>query len=270
MYFSFRNISIAYGSKLVLDGVNLSLDRGKITSLIGANGCGKSSLLKLVTGTVQARSGEIYFKGKPLSRYKSKDLAKSIAYMPQLFHSPSDTKVEDLVAYGRFPHRKFSRSLSSDDKEIIEDAIDLCDLQRLRSRPLGELSGGEKQRARLAMTLAQGSELILLDEPTTYLDVSYQLEVLELVKRINQEKQITILMVLHDLNMASRFSDYIWSIIGPREYICGPAEDIFTTELIAQTFALESHIKYDEFNHCLYYLPMRSSKSNAISGSSEI
>ncbi len=258
MYFSFREVSIAYGEKIVLDRVSLSVPQAKTVCLIGANGCGKSSLIKLVSGAVESKTGGVYFYNRPLASYPARERAKSIAYMPQLFQTPPDTTVESLVSYGRFPYRKFPYGLTRTDFDKIDEAISLCSLESLRHRPLGKLSGGEKQRARLAMTLAQGAELLILDEPTTYLDVSYQLEVLDLVREINREKGITILMVLHDLNLASRYSDYICSIQGPDKLVMGPAQEIFCQELIRDTFGLKAQIKYDDINGCSYYLPLES------------
>lgn len=211
MYFGFRNMTIDFHGKTVLAGVTLDIPRGKVVTIIGQNGCGKSSLLKTVSKAVTPRMGEVIYNDKPLKSYPPKQIAQHIAYLAQVHVSPPDIDVRTLVSYGRYPYLKLGRHLTAEDGRIIDETLRLTGLTALQHRTLRTLSGGERQRAWIAMTVCQQPEILILDEPTTYLDISYQMEVLELVRRLNREMGMTIVMVLHDLNMAARYSDMITS-----------------------------------------------------------
>lgn len=173
---------------------------------------GKSSLLKTISKAVTPRNGQIIYQDKKLSQYPPKILAQKIAYLAQVHTSPPDIDVRTLVSYGRYPHSKFGRGLTARDGEVIDKALSLTGLESLQNQILSTLSGGERQRAWIAMTICQEPEILVLDEPTTYLDISYQVEVLELVRKLNRELGITIIMVLHDLNLAARYSDRLYAI----------------------------------------------------------
>ena len=225
MYFGFRNLSVSYGKKEVLRSLDVDVPRGKVVTVIGQNGCGKSTMLKTVSKAVTPKRGEVVFCDRRLGEYAPKKLAQQIAYLSQVHESPPDIDVRTLVSYGRYPYSKFGRGLTQADADIIDRALALTGLTALQDRILSTLSGGERQRAWIAMTIAQEPEILILDEPTTYLDVSYQVEVLELVKKLNRELGITIIMVLHDINLAARYSDVLMAVKGGRLYAAGtPAE----------------------------------------------
>ena len=258
MYFGFQNIYASYGKKEILRGLTLNIPRGKIVTLIGQNGCGKSTLLKTVSKAVTPKSGEVVYLDKKLSSYPPKQLAQKIAYLSQVHESPPDIDVRTLVSYGRFPYSRFGRGLTSEDGEIIDRALALTGLTHLRDRILATLSGGERQRAWIAMTIAQEPEILILDEPTTYLDVSYQIEVLELVQRLNRELGITIVMVLHDINLAARYSDYLVAIRGGVLFTEGTPEEIVTAENLRSIFEIEAAVYRDPIHGCPYFIPQRT------------
>lgn len=241
MFFLFKDISINYDKRLILDNVTLDIEKGKVTTIIGKNGCGKSSLLKCLVRKNMYK-GQILLDDKNLNKYSKKSLAKRLAYLPQIHEIPSDISVETLVSYGRYPYQKFGSSLSIEDKNIIDESIKLCGLDKLRNEMVSKLSGGEAQRAFIAMCISQQPEIFILDEPTTYLDISYQYEVLELVKKLNKEKNITILMVLHDLNLASRYSDYIYAINDKKVYAYGTPTKVITSETLLKIFNIKADI----------------------------
>lgn len=258
MYFGFRNISVNYGKKEVLCNLSLDIPKGKVVTLIGQNGCGKSTLLKTVSKAVTPRQGEVVYLDKKLSAYPPKQLAQKIAYLSQVHESPPDIDVRTLVSYGRFPYSHFGRGMTANDGEIIDRALALTGLEHLKDRILATLSGGERQRAWIAMTIAQEPEILILDEPTTYLDVSYQVEVLELVRRLNRDLGITIVMVLHDINLAARYSDRLAAIRGGTLFTEGTPDDIVTGENLRDIFEIEADIYRDTVHNCPYFIPQRT------------
>ncbi len=258
MYFGFEGITIRYGQKTVLQGLSLEVPRGKIVSLIGQNGCGKSSLLKTVSRTVTRSSGRVVIDDKPMEAYSPKQLARRIAYLSQEHISPPDIDVRTLVSYGRYPHTVFGRGMTGADAEIIDRALALTGLTELQDRSLETLSGGERQRARIAMTVAQEPEILILDEPTTYLDVGYQIEVLELVRELNRALGITILMVLHDLNLAARYSDLLCAIRDGTLYAAGTPAEVITSANLREIFGIEAEILYDREHRCPYFIADKS------------
>lgn len=256
-------IRAGYGSKLVLDGVEFSVKDGSIVTLLGANGCGKSTLLKVIGRILQPHSGEVLLDGKSIRDYKTGDLAKKMAILPQLHHASSGLTVEGLVAFGRFPHRKMRVGNSEHDREVITRAIRMTRLETLRKRKISTLSGGERQRAWIAMTLAQEPKLLLLDEPTTFLDVCCQLEILEMVKMLNKTYGITLIMVLHDLNLAARCSDQLIMMKDHKVRYAGTPQEVMTSEILRDIFEIESKITIDENGvpHCIATGSLRSEKS---------
>ena len=258
MYFGFRNLSVNYGKKEVLRALNVDIPRGKVVTVIGQNGCGKSTLLKTVSKAVMPKRGEVIFCDKKLGEYAPKRLAQQIAYLSQVHESPPDIDVRTLVSYGRYPYSKFGRGMTRPDAEIIDRALALTGLTDLQHRILSTLSGGERQRAWIAMTIAQEPEILILDEPTTYLDVSYQVEVLEIVKKLNRELGITIIMVLHDINLAARYSDVLMAVKGGRLYAAGAPSEIVHEKYLKEIFEIEASVYTDPVHECPYFIPLRT------------
>ena len=243
---SVKNLSVAYENNTIIEHMDLSIQKGKINIIIGANGCGKSTLLKTIARINKPKSGDIFVNNKNLKKIKEKYIAKEIAFLPQGPVCPSGLTVRELVAYGRFPHQKIIGGLNNHDKEIIDWAIEETGLNEFANREVENLSGGQRQRAWIAMTLAQETDIIMLDEPTTYLDMSYQLEVLEVLQKLNKEKNITVVIVLHELNNACRFAD---NIIGLKKgkIICeGKPIDVINKETLRKIYGIEANIKTSE------------------------
>lgn len=257
MYFGFQDITIAFGKHTVLEHVTMDFQRGKLTTIIGPNGCGKSSLIKTVCRTVVPVTGNAVFRDKSVKAYPPKELARRIAYLPQVHMSPRDIDIRTLVSYGRYPYKRFGRGMTEEDSRIIDEALELTGLSRIGDRLLNNLSGGEKQRAWIAMTICQQPEILLLDEPITYLDVGYQVEVLELIRELGQRLKITIVMVLHDMNFTARYSDQVYVIKDGAVENCGSPDEIITAETMKSVFHIGSQIIRDEKNGCPFLIPER-------------
>ncbi|BAE85359.1 ABC transporter ATP-binding protein [Desulfitobacterium hafniense] len=235
-------LAIAYEDKMVVDNLNMQIPQGKITTIIGANGCGKSTVLKAVGRILKPKGGMVYLNGEDIRRLSTKEVAQKMAILPQSPQAPAGLTVGELVAYGRFPHQRGMGKLKAGDKKIIAWALEVTKLTELETTAVDNLSGGQRQRVWIAMALAQQTDLILLDEPTTYLDLSYQLEVLQLLYQLNREQGCTIVMVLHDLNLAARFADYMVAIRGGRIIRHGTPEEVMTVEVLRETFQIEAMI----------------------------
>ncbi|MBO4647444.1 MAG: ABC transporter ATP-binding protein [Lentisphaeria bacterium] len=231
-----------YGGKPVLDGVEFTVEPGTVATLLGANGCGKSTLLKMIGRILKPESGSVLLDGKAVGQYDTAELARKMAILPQLHQAPGDLTVEELTAFGRFPHKKGRPGLNAHDREMIGDALHRTRMDHLRHRPVGTLSGGERQRAWIAMTLAQEPEILLLDEPTTFLDVCCQFEIAELIRGLNRERGITVLMILHDLNLAARCSDQLILLKDKRVYRAGAPSEILTVPNLRAVFGIEAKI----------------------------
>ncbi|WFA09287.1 ABC transporter ATP-binding protein [Tissierella sp. Yu-01] len=245
---SVKNLSVAYEDNVIIDQMNLSIPKGKINIIIGSNGCGKSTLLKSIARIIEPRSGEIFINNKDIQTQKEKFLATQIAFLPQGPICPSGMTVKELVAYGRFPHQKMIGGLKSHDKEIINWAIEETGLKEFKDREIESLSGGQRQRAWIAMTLAQETDVIMLDEPTTYLDMSYQLEVLQLLEKLNKEKGITIVMVLHELNNACRFASNIIGLKDGKIVCQGLPKDAITEDNLREIYGIDVKLQLSENN----------------------
>ena len=257
MYFGFENITIDYGKKAIIKNLTMEIPQGKVVTIIGPNGCGKSSLLKTVSRSVVPRQGNVIYEGKRMQKYSRRILAQKIAYLAQSHKCPEDIDVRTLVSYGRYPYSKLGRRHGTKDEEIIERALTLNGVKHLENRILTTLSGGERQRAWIAMAICQEPEILILDEPTTYLDISYQVEVLETVRKLNRELNITIVMVLHDLNLAARYSDYLYAIKDGSICAAGEAKQVMTEQNLGEIFEIEAAVFEDEMNHCPYFIPLK-------------
>ncbi|MDO5516653.1 MAG: ABC transporter ATP-binding protein [Clostridium sp.] len=253
---SVKNLTVAYEKNTIIEEMDLRIPKGKISIIIGANGCGKSTLLKTISRINKPKSGDIFINKKNIKKIKEKDIAKEVAFLPQGPVAPSGLTVREIVAYGRFPHQKMIGGLNSHDKEVIDWAIRETGLSEFSEREIENLSGGQRQRAWIAMTLAQETEIIMLDEPTTYLDMSYQLEVLEVLQKLNREKNITVVIVLHELNNACRFAD---NIIGLKKgkVICeGKPIDVINKKTLKEIYGIDASLvksENGEYPICLDY-----------------
>lgn len=242
-----QNIQVGYQNRSVIDDFSVTIPKNKITTIIGPNGCGKSTLIKTVSRILKADSGAIFLDGKAINTLDTREIAKKMAILPQTAESPGGLSVFELVSYGRFPYRKAMGSLSKEDYEHIHWAIDVTGLTEFKDRQISDMSGGQRQRVWIAMSLAQGTDTLVLDEPTTYLDLAHQLEILLLLKRLNEEENRTIVMVLHDLNLASRFSDYMIAMKDGDLITKGTPEEVMTKAHLRTLFNIEA-----EFQSCPY------------------
>ncbi len=242
---STQSLTLAYGSSVIVPALNLNLAGGKVTSIIGPNGCGKSTLLRALARLLPGTSGEVRLYGQALHRLPSREIARQLAILPQGPTAPEGLSVEELVWFGRHPHQGRLPVRRPADREAVAWALDQTGMKVFAGRSLDSLSGGQRQRAWIAMSLAQQTDILLLDEPTTYLDLSHQLEVLHLAQRLNRDQQKTVVMVLHDLNQAVRYSDELIAMRGGEVYAQGRPEDLLTPTLLAEVFNLKAHILRD-------------------------
>ncbi|MDF2613374.1 MAG: iron-enterobactin transporter ATP-binding protein [Clostridia bacterium] len=240
-----NNLNIGYSERLIVKSLSVEIPDKKITTIIGSNGCGKSTLLKAMTRIISHQSGTVVLDGKDISKENTKILAKKMAILPQTPESASGLTVSELVSYGRFPYQTGFGRLTKKDHEVIDWALSVTGTTEFRSRPVDALSGGQRQRVWIAMALAQETEIIFLDEPTTYLDMSHQLEVLELLQKLNLNEKRTIVMVLHDLNQAARFADYIIALKDGEIVKAGACEKVITPNILRQVFNIDALIGQD-------------------------
>lgn len=249
---SVERLSFSYGNGPVLKDLSVKIRGGVITTLLGANGCGKSTLLQLLTKNLRPGAGTIRLEGTDLDRISLKKFAKRAAIVHQKNTAPEDLTVERLVSYGRLPYSSIFRAgLDGENQEQVERALALTDLTALRGRRIGTLSGGQRQRAFIAMALAQNTKLLFLDEPTTFLDVRYQVEILRLVERLNREQGMTIVMVLHDINQALTYSDEVIGLCGGRVALQGAPEEVITSESIRALYGIELPVCRAEGRLCV-------------------
>lgn len=250
MHFGFEHIGVRYGSKTVLKDLTLEIFPGEFAVLIGQNGCGKSTLLRTAFQTVKPASGQVMLNGRALSSYSAAERAKRLAYLPQSAREVPDMEVAALVACGRYPHTGFGHRLTERDHAIVEEAMRVTGIEHLRHCKLATLSGGEYQRARLAMCVAQQPHILILDEPTTHLDIGYQLEVLDLIRRLNRERGMTVLAVLHDLNHAARYADRICAIREGGLYAVGTPCEVLSESCLRELFGIRAEIGWDAEYDC--------------------
>ncbi|MDV2884898.1 ABC transporter ATP-binding protein [Alkalihalophilus pseudofirmus] len=240
-----EDLRIGYGENVIVKNLSINIPDGKITTIIGPNGCGKSTLLKAITRVISSQSGNVILDGESIFTKDTKALAKQMATLPQTPESASGLTVGELVSYGRFPYQKGFGRLSKRDIEVIDWALSVTGTLEYKYRSVDALSGGQRQRVWIAMALAQETEIIFLDEPTTYLDMAHQLEVLELLQRLNHEEGRTIVMVLHDLNQAARFADHIIALKDGGIIQSGTCEDVIKNDVLKQVFGIDAVIGRD-------------------------
>ncbi len=227
----------------VLEEVSFTVNKGKITTFLGANGCGKTTLFHLMTKNLIPGKGKILLDGKNILDMKQKEFARKVAIVHQNNEAAGDITVEKLVSYGRTPHLSLFKAAVKEDKPIIDWAMEITGVSRYRYRELKSLSGGQRQRVWIAMALAQKTDILFLDEPTTYLDICYQVELLELIRRLNQEYALTVIMVLHDINQAVYYSDEIIGLKEGRILVQGPPETVITPEYIERIYGIRLEVK---------------------------
>lgn len=238
--FSVRDLSFSYGKHSVLKELSMDIKEGAVTTLIGANGCGKSTLFNLMTKNLKPDAGSVVLRESDISGIKLRDYAKQVAIVHQYNTAPQDLSVEKLVAFGRTPYHTLGLSPDPrEDEEKIRMALEITDTYRLKDKPVAKLSGGQKQRVWIAMALAQDTKILFLDEPTTYLDVRYQLDILKLIRRLNTEYGITVIMVLHDINQSLYYSDEIIAMKDGKIIACGMPEKVITSELVRKVYDVE-------------------------------
>lgn len=242
MQVSCENLQVGYGEQVIIDEMSLTIDKNKITTIIGPNGSGKSTVLKAITRLLNYQQGTVTVKGKDLRTYKSKELARCIGVLAQKHSAPADFRVKELVGYGRMPHQKPLAGFSKKDNEIIDAVMKTTNTYHLKDKSIYECSGGEAQRVWIATVLAQNPEILFLDEPTTYLDVSHQLEVMQLVKNLNRQTGVGVVMVLHDLGQALEVSDRIIVIKDGKKYSEGTPKEVITKEMLKEVYQVDADV----------------------------
>ncbi|HET6381103.1 MAG TPA: ABC transporter ATP-binding protein [candidate division Zixibacteria bacterium] len=238
-------LTLAYDGVPVVREVTLRLPRAQLTALVGPNACGKSTLLRGLARLLAPRGGSVYLDGRDIHRYPTREVARRLGLLPQAASTPEGLSVEDLVARGRYPYQSWLRQWSTDDERAVERALQLTGTTELRQRPVDELSGGQRQRAWIAMALAQETELLLLDEPTTFLDLAHQIEILDLLHALVADEGRTIVIVVHDLNHACRYADHLIAMRDGAIVAEGPPGDVVTGDLVRDVFDIECRIVRD-------------------------
>ena len=249
-------LSAGYGEVPVLNGIDLVVPPGRITAIVGANACGKSTLLKTMSRLIAPDRGQVLLDGKSIHGLPSRDLARTLGLLPQSPEAPEGITVADLVSRGRHPHQGLFSAWSRKDEDALAAALAATRTDTLADRAVDELSGGQRQRVWIAMALAQEPKILLLDEPTTFLDVSHQIEVLDLLTDLNRTRGTTIVMVLHELNLAARYADFLVAMAGGRLHAAGRPEDVLTEENVRDIFGLESRIITDPVSGRPIMLPI--------------
>ncbi len=237
-----EHLSLGYGDRLIVDDLDLIVPTGVVTTVIGPNGCGKSTLLRALSRLLRPRAGSVLLDGQVITSMRTREVARVLGMLPQAPVAPEGLTVADLVSRGRHPHQSWLRQWSSDDEQEVGVALEQTGIADLADRPVDELSGGQRQRAWISMALAQGTDILLLDEPTTYLDLAHSVEVLDLVDRLHSELGRTVVMVLHDLNLAVRYSDHLVVMKAGRIVAAGAPAEVISVELLREVFGLDAAV----------------------------
>lgn len=249
-------VVVGYGDRVVVDGLDLALPAGQVSVIIGPNGCGKSTLLRALGRLMRPRAGTVLLDGRRIDRMPSRDVARELGLLPQSPQAPDGLTVGDLVARGRHPHQSWYRQWSPGDAAAIAEALAMTGMTEHAERAVDELSGGQRQRAWISMTLAQGTGIVLLDEPITFLDLAHQVEVLDLVRRLPAERGTTVVMVLHDLNLAARYADRLIAMRDGRVLAEGTPDEVLTEEQVTAVFGLEARVIPDPLTGTPMVLPV--------------
>jgi iron complex transport system ATP-binding protein len=249
-------VSLGYGNRAVVDALSVRIPDHRVTVIVGANACGKSTLLRGMARLLKPTAGSVLLDGSAIHRMSTKAVARTLGLLPQAPVTPEGVTVADLVSRGRHPHQSMLRRWSLDDERAVTDALALTDTVDLADRVVDELSGGQRQRVWIAMALAQGTDLLLLDEPTTYLDVSHQMEMLDLLADLNQSRGTTVVMVLHDLNMSARYADHLVALEGGRVIAEGTPDEVVTEDNVRAVFGLDCRVVTDPVSHTPLVVPI--------------
>ncbi|SJM66838.1 ABC transporter ATP-binding protein [Gulosibacter sp. 10] len=249
-------LSLGYRDRTVIEDLDLAVPPGRITAIVGANACGKSTLLRSMSRLLSPRSGEVVLDGHAVHRMPAKQLARTLGLLPQSPIAPEGITVSDLVGRGRNPHHRLMSRWGRGDDEAVAAALEATETLELADRAIDELSGGQRQKVWIAMVLAQQTDLLLLDEPTTFLDVAHQVEVLDLLTDLNRDRGTTIVMVLHDLNLAARYADHLVAMARGHVFASGDPAEVLTAETVREVFGLESRIVPDPVSGRPLMLPL--------------
>ncbi|WP_079527160.1 ABC transporter ATP-binding protein [Halobacillus hunanensis] len=240
-----NNLTLGYGDQTIIDSLDIQIPKGKVTVLIGGNGCGKSTLLRSLARLLKPKSGQVVLDSADISKMRTKEVAKKMAILPQSPTTPEGLSVYQLVKQGRYPYQSWSKRWSQEDEDAVNKALTDTNLTDLKERSVDSLSGGQRQRAWIAMTLAQDTDLLLLDEPTTYLDMTHQIDILDLLFDLNQDNGRTVVMVLHDINLACRYADHIVAVKDKTVYAQGKPEEVINCELMQHVFEMTCDVRED-------------------------
>jgi iron complex transport system ATP-binding protein len=250
------NLSLAYDDRLIVDGLSITIPTGKITVVVGANACGKSTLLRGLARLLKPRGGAVLLDGHDIHRLPTREVARRLGMLPQQPIAPEGITVADLVGRGRHPHQRWFRQWTTTDEQAVDAALTATGTAELAERPVDELSGGQRQRAWIALALAQGTDLMLLDEPTTFLDMAHQIEVLDLLADLNHREDRTIVAVLHDLNLACRYAHHLVAMAGGAIVAEGSPRDVVTATLVSEVFGLECLVVPDPVTETPLVVPI--------------
>lgn len=237
-----EGLTLGYGPRTVVEGLDLAIPPGAVTAILGPNGCGKSTLLKALGRLLSPSAGRVLLDGRDVHRGRTRDVARRLAVLPQSATAPAGIAVRDLVARGRHPYQTWLRQWSMEDARIVAETLALTGLADLADRPVDQLSGGQRQRAWIAMVLAQRTPVLLLDEPTTFLDLTHQIELLDLIHRLNRDEGRTVAMVLHDLNLAARYADHVVVMRGGAVVTQGRPAEVITADVLHRAFGLAATV----------------------------
>lgn len=243
-----KDLQVSYDKSIVIPKMDVSLPKGKITMIIGSNGCGKSTLLKTISRIIHPDKGAVFIKGADIKKMAPKEVAKKMAVLPQSPVIPSGLLVKELVSYGRFPYQTPMGGMKEHDLKIVKWAMESTGIADLSHRFVDSLSGGQRQRAWIAMALAQETEILVLDEPTTYLDMSHQLEILQLLQNLNKKNHTTIVMVIHELNQAAKFADHVIGMKDGKIIFQGPPKEVITKDNLKKVYEIEAKLQMNEAN----------------------
>ncbi|MCM3161224.1 MULTISPECIES: ABC transporter ATP-binding protein [Bacillaceae] len=238
-------LTLSYGDTIIINELDVKIPKGEITVFIGSNGCGKSTLLRSIARLLKPRNGSVLLEGNSIAKLPTKEVAKQLAILPQGPIAPEGLTVLQLVKQGRYPHQSWLKQWSKEDEDAVSNALKATGLEDLAERPVDSLSGGQRQRAWIAMTLAQQTDIILLDEPTTYLDMTHQIEILDLLFELNERENRTIVMVLHDLNLACRYAHNLVALKDKKVYAQGKPEEVITCSLVQNVFQMNCEVTVD-------------------------